>query len=79
MDHTIEDVALLHSTSWRWQTDLRISQRPAGLPPSVADREGTDLIVVGNKGMKGARRRLGSVPNSAAHRAHCSVLILSTT
>ena len=38
-----------------------------------------DLIVVGNKGMKGVRRVLGSVPNSVAHGAACSVLIVDTT
>ncbi len=52
---------------------------PADAIVGVADREGADLIVVGNKGMKGARRVLGSVPNSVAHRATCSVLILPTT
>jgi nucleotide-binding universal stress UspA family protein len=52
---------------------------PADALISVADRERADLIVVGNKGMKGARRVLGSVPNSVAHRANCSVLILPTT
>lgn len=44
----------------------------------VADDCGADLIVVGNRGMKGARRVLGSVPNSVAHRAGCSVLIVQT-
>ena len=38
-----------------------------------------DLVVVGNRGMKGARRVLGSVPNSVAHGVHCSVLIVDTT
>jgi nucleotide-binding universal stress UspA family protein len=52
---------------------------PADALIGVADREKADLIVVGNKGMKGARRVLGSVPNSVAHRANCSVLILPTT
>lgn len=52
---------------------------PAAAIITVADREGADLIVVGNKGMKGARRVLGSVPNSVAHGATCSVLILPTT
>jgi nucleotide-binding universal stress UspA family protein len=52
---------------------------PADAIVNVADREEADLIVVGNKGMKGARRVLGSVPNSVAHRATCSVLILPTT
>ena len=44
----------------------------------VAEEVGADLIVVGNKGMHGARRVLGSVPNSVAHRAPCSVLIVDT-
>jgi nucleotide-binding universal stress UspA family protein len=45
---------------------------------SVADQVGADLIVVGNKGMRGMRRVLGSVPNSVAHHANCSVLIVDT-
>ena len=45
----------------------------------VATMVGADLIVVGNKGMRGARRVLGSVPNSIAHQAPCSVLIVDTT
>jgi nucleotide-binding universal stress UspA family protein len=38
-----------------------------------------DLIVVGNRGMHGVRRVLGSVPNSVAHGAPCSVIIVDTT
>ena len=45
----------------------------------VAEREKADLIVVGNRGMKGKRRILGSVPNSVAHHAPCTVMIVSTT
>jgi nucleotide-binding universal stress UspA family protein len=45
----------------------------------VAKAVGADLIVVGNRGMSGARRVLGSVPNTVSHRAPCSVLIVSTT
>jgi len=45
---------------------------------SVAETIAADLIVVGNKGMSGARRLLGSVPNSVSHRADCSVLIVQT-
>jgi nucleotide-binding universal stress UspA family protein len=44
-----------------------------------AEEVKADLIVVGNRGMKGVRRVLGSVPNSVAHGAHCSVLIVDTT
>jgi nucleotide-binding universal stress UspA family protein len=39
---------------------------------------GADLVVVGSKGMRGARRILGSVPNSVAHGAPCAVLIVKT-
>jgi nucleotide-binding universal stress UspA family protein len=45
----------------------------------VAHEVDADLIVVGNKGMRGAGRVLGSVPSSVAHGARCSVLIAHTT
>jgi nucleotide-binding universal stress UspA family protein len=46
----------------------------------VAESEGVDLIVVGNKGMTGAKRfLLGSVPNQVSHNAQCHVLIVKTT
>lgn len=51
---------------------------PADSIVKVADQVGADLIVVGNLGMKGVRRVLGSVPNSVAHKANCSVLIVDT-
>ena len=38
---------------------------------------GADLLVIGNKGMQ--RRVLGSVPNTVAHKAPCSVLVVKTT
>jgi nucleotide-binding universal stress UspA family protein len=44
----------------------------------VAEDCDADLIVVGNKGMNGARRVLGSVPNSIAHKAACTVLVVKT-
>lgn len=37
-----------------------------------------DLVVVGSKGMRGARRVLGSVPNSVCHGAECAVLVVKT-
>jgi nucleotide-binding universal stress UspA family protein len=52
---------------------------PADVLISVAEAVGADLIVVGSKGMKGARRLIGSVPNSVAHRAPCNVIIAKTT
>ncbi|HEX8854004.1 MAG TPA: universal stress protein [Thermoleophilaceae bacterium] len=36
-----------------------------------------DMLVVGNKGMQ--RRVLGSVPNTVAHKAPCSVYVVKTT
>jgi nucleotide-binding universal stress UspA family protein len=46
----------------------------------VAEEQRADLIVVGNKGMTGAKRfLLGSVPNRVSHHAPCSVLIVRTT
>jgi nucleotide-binding universal stress UspA family protein len=46
----------------------------------VAEEQHADLIVVGNKGMTGAKRfLLGSVPNKVSHHAPCSVLIVRTT
>lgn len=46
----------------------------------VAEEQRADLIVVGNRGMTGAKRfLLGSVPNKVSHHAPCSVLIVRTT
>ena len=43
----------------------------------LAEECGADVLVVGNKGMH--RRVLGSVPNTVAHKAPCSVLVVKTT
>src|SRR6266540_7297259 len=53
---------------------------PADAILDVAEEHGSDLIVVGNKGMTGAKRfLLGSVPNKISHHAPCSVLIIRTS
>jgi nucleotide-binding universal stress UspA family protein len=53
---------------------------PADAILDVAEEQESDLIVVGNKGMTGAKRfLLGSVPNKVSHHAPCSVLIIRTT
>ena len=53
---------------------------PADAILDVAEEQHADLIVVGNKGMTGAKRfLLGSVPNKVSHHAPCSVLIIRTT
>jgi nucleotide-binding universal stress UspA family protein len=50
---------------------------PAEVLCDIAEAHGADVIVVGNKGMQ--RRLLGSVPNTVAHKAPCSVYIVKTT
>ena len=53
---------------------------PADAILDVAEEQKADLIIVGNKGMTGAKRfLLGSVPNKVSHHAPCSVLIIRTT
>jgi nucleotide-binding universal stress UspA family protein len=52
--------------------------QPADVVITVAHEVGADLIVVGSKGMKGARRMIGSVPNTVAHNAPCHVLVAKT-
>lgn len=53
---------------------------PADAILDVAEEQEADLIIVGNKGMTGAKRfLLGSVPNKVSHHAPCSVLIIRTT
>jgi nucleotide-binding universal stress UspA family protein len=65
-------------------SDLKLVEAHAAAGPAddvilnTAADVGADLIVVGSKGMRGARRYLGSVPNSVAHGAHCAVLVVKT-
>ena len=64
-------------------SDLSITLHEVGGDPAdaildTAERVGADLVVVGSKGMRGARRVLGSVPNSVSHGAPCAVLIVKT-
>ena len=59
------------------QTHL-VGGNPADALVEVATTVGASLIVVGNQGMHGAKRVLGSVPNTVSHKARCNVLIVST-
>ncbi len=57
-----------------------VEGEPSDAILTVAEKGDADLIVVGNKGMTGARRFfLGSVPNNVSHHAPCSVIIVRTT
>ena len=60
-------------------SDLEEKAQEAGLAVTTVagDGEPADVLVVGNKGMQ--RRILGSVPNSVAHKATCTVVVVKTT
>lgn len=56
-----------------------VEHDPADALLEVAESVGASMIIVGSRGMHGARRLvLGSVPNKISHRAHCNVLIVAT-
>jgi nucleotide-binding universal stress UspA family protein len=80
VDATLEDAAEIAKEEG---IDVEVHARqgdPADAILDVAEETKADLIVVGNKGMTGARRfLLGSVPNKVSHHAPCSVLIIRTT
>ncbi len=60
-------------------TTHAVREDPADALISVAEKVGATMIVVGSKGMHGARRlALGNVPNKVSHRAQCNVLIVAT-
>jgi nucleotide-binding universal stress UspA family protein len=53
---------------------------PADAIIDVAEELNAGLVIIGNKGMTGAKRfLLGSVPDKISHHAPCSVLIVRTT
>ena len=57
-----------------------VEKDPGDAIVAVAGEVGADAVVVGNKGMRGAKRfLLGSVPNTVAHNAPCTVIIVKTT
>ncbi len=58
-------------------TTIATQGNPADVLVKHAAEQGADVIVVGNKGMQ--RRLLGSVPNTVAHKADCSVMIVKTS
>lgn len=80
VDATLEDAAdAVREAGVDVETFARQGD-PADAILDVAEETGADLIVVGNKGMTGAKRfLLGSVPNKVSHHAPCSVLIIRTT
>ena len=75
----LEEAAVAVGPDLKVRTMMREGD-PAEAILDVAEEESADLIIVGNKGMRGAKRfLLGSVPNRVAHHAPCSILIVHTT
>jgi nucleotide-binding universal stress UspA family protein len=53
---------------------------PADVLVEVARSVDADVLVVGNRGMRGTGRMImPSVPNRGSHRAPCDVLIVDTS
>lgn len=60
-------------------TTHQLAGDPADALLSLCEDVGADLLVIGSRGMQGARRfLLGSVSSRCAHHADCSVLIVHT-
>ncbi|MDQ4005687.1 MAG: universal stress protein [Actinomycetota bacterium] len=61
-------------------SDLRVTVGdPAAGIVAAAQERGVDLIVMGNRGMMGARRFVASVPSKVLRHAPCHVLLVKTT
>ena len=80
VDSVLESAAGgLHAEGMEVQRHARRGD-PADALLQVAEEQAAELIVVGNRGMTGAKRfLLGSVPDKISHHAPCSVLIVRTT
>ena len=62
------------------ESEAHVSNQEAGRAlVAIANEQRAQMIVVGNRGMSGAKRVLGSVPNYVSHHADCDVVIVRTT
>jgi nucleotide-binding universal stress UspA family protein len=78
-DSLLADLASRATLAGVGVTTHASTSAPADAICEIAVQVKADLIVVGNKGMTGVRRVLGSVPNAVAHQAPCAVLIAFTS
>ena len=76
--HLLDEVADELMGTGASVTTYAVPAHPATAILSVAEEVHADLIVVGNRGMRGARRVLGSIPNHVSHHAACDVLVVDT-
>jgi len=76
VDATLRDVeSQAKERGIKYESEARNGD-PADVLCDIAEDQGADVLVVGNRGMQ--RRILGSVPNSVSHKAPCSVMIVKT-
>jgi nucleotide-binding universal stress UspA family protein len=79
-EQVLQRVAEEHKDSGVKIATLLRAGDPSEVLAEVAEQEGFDLLVVGNKGMTGAARFfLGSVPNKVSHHARLSLMIVHTS
>ena len=88
MDDAEQALRLAEHSAERLRPDFPGLQTLPRWPPRASrrtrwsrrlERSGAQMIVVGNVGMKGLGRVLGSVASSVAHNAPCDVLIVKTS
>jgi nucleotide-binding universal stress UspA family protein len=72
---------VLEAIRARWPDPMAhvISGEPAEALSDLAESEEYDLLILGNKGMTGLRRALGSVPARVLRRGPTNLLIVHTT
>ena len=75
----LQDLSFIAKTHGLEPVLHHTSGDPADAIIKTAAQIDADLVVVGNRGMKGARRVLGSVPNTVAHGVNCSVMVVDTS
>jgi nucleotide-binding universal stress UspA family protein len=78
VNSTVDQAAAKVRTSGLQVKTHAVEKDPADALLQVAGEVDANMIVVGSKGMHGARRVLGSVPNKVSHQARCNVLIVAT-
>ena len=79
VDATLDQTASLMRQRGIEVATHAVEKDPADALLDVASDEDATMIVVGSRGMHGAKRFvLGSVPNKVSHHAKCSVLIVAT-
>ena len=78
VNSTVDQAAARVRTSGIQVQTHAVEKDPADALLQVAGEVSANMIVVGSKGMHGARRVLGSVPNKVSHSAPCNVLIVAT-